>query len=595
MNHVFKIMRYIFCVLLLMGFINTYGQKSENVGLVGSLVQKKSQDGLYILDMVHNNPGEALTQTQFSDPAFLKQMGYNGQVINDFVFAHAALTFDEFDKRIFPKGSKQRAWVDSAAAHVKQNIKAAHKAGLKVYYFTDLIVLPKRLVALYKDQILDENGKISLDKPMTVKIHQIMFKELFTKFKDLDGLVIRTGETYLNNVPYHTGNNPITHGADSHIKLLRMLREEVCVKWGKQLFYRTWASASMDQDPAVYLKVTNQVKPHPKLVFMVKHTKGDYHRTFDFNPTLGIGQRPQVVEVECQREYEGKGAFPNYIAKGVIEGFEEFKTNTPQGGLEGLRDFKSKAQYAGVWTWSRGGGWVGPYISNELWPRLNAFVVSRWAQDSEASEVDIFNAFMDEQGVEAQSKSAFRKLCILSSLAVLKGHNSMTISWNKGWPWWSRDEFLSGLDGTVGNIFKKLYATGQLQQAVHEKFEAVNLWDTIFQLSQTIKMRDPKDAHYVKVSSRYGLLLHQIIAYGWQIMALGYIGDQTGQYATQDLKKALLEYDKSWAAYLKLKAENSDCATLYRPFAFVFKAPDYHGEKGMKASVDRYRSMVKSD
>ena len=44
-----------------------------------------------------------------------------------------------------------------------------------------------------------------------------------------------------------------------------------------------------------------------------------------FNPCIGIGKHQQVVEVQCQREYEGKGAHPNYIAKGVIDGFEEFK------------------------------------------------------------------------------------------------------------------------------------------------------------------------------------------------------------------------------------------------------------------------------
>ena len=29
------------------------------------------------------------------------------------------------------------------------------------------------------------------------------------------------------------------------------------------------------------------------------------------------------MEVPCQREYEGKGAYLNYVARGVIEGFEK--------------------------------------------------------------------------------------------------------------------------------------------------------------------------------------------------------------------------------------------------------------------------------
>ena len=59
-------------------------------------------------------------------------------------------------------------------------------------------------------------------------------------------------------------------------------------------------------------------------IFAVKHTHGDFLRTFKFNQTIAIGKHKQVVEVQCQREYEGKQAHPNYIAKGVIDGFEEY-------------------------------------------------------------------------------------------------------------------------------------------------------------------------------------------------------------------------------------------------------------------------------
>jgi hypothetical protein len=141
----------------------------------------------FILDMVHHNPGEPLTKTSFTDPQKLKSYGFNGQVINDFVFAHAALTFDKLDKRIFPEGSREREWVKQAAAKVNANIQAAKGAGLNVYYFTDIVVLPRKLVELYKSEICDENGKISFDKPKTLEIHRLLFDELFETFPGLDG------------------------------------------------------------------------------------------------------------------------------------------------------------------------------------------------------------------------------------------------------------------------------------------------------------------------------------------------------------------------------------------------------------------------
>ena len=43
-------------------------------------------------------------------------------------------------------------------------------------------------------------------------------------------------------------------------------------------------------------------------------------------------------------------------------------------------------------------------------------------------------------------------------------------------------------------------------------------------------MTNKADENYIKVSSQYGLLLQTIITEGWQIMALGFIGNKTQKY-----------------------------------------------------------------
>jgi hypothetical protein len=557
----------------------------------------------FILDMVHHNPGEPLTQSAFNHPEFLKKEGYNGQVINDFTFAHAALTFDKLNPDIFPQGSKERAWVNDAAVKVKNYIKNAHQAGIKIYYFTDIIVLPKKLIALYKDEICDKNGKVSFEREKTIEIHKIMLDELFDTFPDLDGLVIRTGETYLNNVPYHSGNGPITNGEASHIKLLQLLREEVCEKRNKKIFYRTWSFGGMHEEPKYYLGVTDAIKPHPNLVFSIKHTKGDYHRTFSFNPTLGIGNHPQIVEVQAQREYEGKGAYPNYVAEGVINGFEEYQNIQ---GLKSLEQLKRNKNFKGIWTWSRGGGWVGPYIKNEFWCRLNAFVLGRWGLNPTLSEAQVFNQFMDEEGItDAPSRTNFRKLSLLSAKAVLRGHASAAYPFEQDWVWWMRDEFLSGIDnpnidshlfpseGYLYKAFSSWYNKGLLMQVIKEKHDAVKLWTEIYQLSKNINMANKEDQAYIQTSSLYGFLLHQIIANGWEVMALGFTGDKTGKYDKEKLKAAIKKYDVAWQKYLDLKKTHPDCATLYKPYAFIYQKPSYHADLGMDASVNKYRLLFK--
>ncbi len=556
----------------------------------------------FVLDMVHNNPGEPLTVTSFNNPEFLKKNGYTGKVMNDFTFAHAAITFDQLNKNIFPENSAERKWVNDAAARVKKNIAAAHAAGIKIYYFTDLIVLPKKLVELYHDEICNEKGKISFEKPKTIEIHRMMIDELFATFPDLDGLVIRTGETYLNNVPYHTGNNPITNGVSSHVKLLQLLREEVCEKRNKTIFYRTWSFGGMHDSAEYYLNVTNQIKPHKNLVFSIKHTKGDYHRTYDFNPTLGLGNHPQLIEVECQREYEGKGAHPNYVMEGVINGFEEYFTVKPQPGNKSLKEIASNKNFAGIWSWSRGGGWVGPYITNEFWCKLNAYVINHWGRNTNLSEEFIFDQFMDDNGITAPvARKAFRSLCLLSAKAVLRGHESAKYPFDKEWVWWMRDEFLAGIDssaipfsseGKLKQAFAWYQERGILDSVVLEKYEAVAMWKEIYRLSKQVTMTNKADQQYLAVSAQYGIALHRIIAAGWQVMALGFQGDKSGIYQKNKLATSIKEYDKAWADFNLLKKNNPSCASLYKPYAFVYEAPKYFKKQGMGASVDKYRAML---
>ena len=130
-----------------------------------------------------------------------------------------------------------------------------------------------------------------------------------------------------------------------------------------------------------------------------------------------------------------------------------------------------------------------------------------------------------------------------------------------------------------------------LKTAVAEKQEAVQLWDSIVSLSQKIKSNNPADDRYIMVSSLYGLYLHRIIAAGWQAMALGFEGDQTGKYDKPAIKKAIETYDKAWIDFNNLKKNEPSCATLYKPYAFIFVGPTYYEQKGMAYSIDKYRKL----
>ncbi len=510
-----------------------------------------------LIDMVHNNPGEEPFVTHYNDAAFLKSLGYTGKTFELFEGAQFGINWSAVDPDILPTGSPDRIWVDAKAAELDKLYSSAKAAGLDVYCHTDMVVLPKRLVEKY--HLASTFGDVS--NPNTQKYLRAAIRQMFHRFPQLDGLVIRIGETYLQGAPFHQG--AISNKADPDktiIPLMNLLRDEVCVKLNKRILFRAWNS--FDTDAAKYERVSACVDPHPNLFIVVKHCEGDFHRGNPFSKVLGIGRHPQLVEVQCQREYEGKGAYPNYIAHGAIEGFEEHHGQS-------LRKLWSNPRIAGLSTWSRGGGWKGPYITNELWCDLNAYVMAKWAQNPARAEEDIFDEYCS--GVlklDRENSKKFRRLCLLSADAVYRGirstHNDIT-------PWWTRDQYIGR---------PPLPAAPEARQRVlEEKDEAVRIWEEIVALAGKISFPDAATAEYVRTSAQYGLCVFRIYQFGFQLAALAAEPDKARA------RTLIQGYDQTWSEYRKLKDAHPSCGTLYTDKAF--------GEKpGIGAMVEEIRRQL---
>ena len=563
-----------------------------------------------VMDMVHHNPGEPFTRTAFTDPGTLASYGYDAMVVNEFVFPQCAVTFDDFDRRVFPEGSEARAWVMEVRARMREKCRECHAAGLKCYYFMDIIVLPKSLVELYREEVCGPDGRISFSKPLTRKLHRILLDELFEAVPELDGLVIRTGETYLNNTPYHNGNGPVDYknayeeSKEIHAALMNLLRDEVCVKRGRRVYYRTWDFGFFHTRPDYYLDVTGRVEPHENFVMAVKHTKGDYLRTLRFNPTLGIGSHRQIVEVQCAREYEGKGAFVNYIGESVIDGYEE---NAGDAGMKSLAEFARSPLFAGVWTWSRGGGWQGPYLRNEFWCAMNAFVMASWARHPEEGEEAAFRAFAEKSKISPESMADFRRMCLLSQKAIIRGRGTMLRcgdalrSYMKepdNWLFvgWMRDDCLGGIN-QLRKTMDGLIADGLLDARLEEMSEAVRIWQEIVRIAERIRGSNPAVISYLATSARYGEILHRIMLHGCTVVFKGYEAEKAGREPDKALvSKAAADYDRAWGDFHLLKAERPDCASLFHDeYPFYVKRPGYSGVthcEGIGDAVRQYADKI---
>ena len=485
----------------------------------------------YVFDMVHHNPGEAYYQSQFNDPVFTRDAGYNGKVFFLFESPQLAVNWDSFDvtgKVILPAGSADRAWVEAKRAEITPKFDAAKAAGLQVYAMSDLILFPKRLVSHYglsttMGNVTNADTELWLRRTMNL---------MFTQFPQLDGIMVRIGETYLQDAPYHQGkiDNP-TNATSTIIPLMNILRDEVCVKLGKKIFFRTWNS--FDTNLATFLAVSAGVEPHANLIWSVKHVEGDFHRGNPFSKVMGQGRHPFIVEVQCAREYEGKGAFPNYVANGVIEGFEEH-ASSPAQSLRYL--WQNSPLMRGVWTWSRGGGWRGPYIKNELWCELNAWVMAQWALAPATSEETLFDRFATERlGLPSAQIPAFRRLALLSADAAWRWKRATNNGLTSGW---SRDQYYTFPDFPSATSSRAIVLADH--QAAAAKFEE------IVQIAQTLTPADPADREFIVSSSLYGLRLLQMLGTVKNLKAAELAGD------VFQTKIWIDRHDEAWAAYLDL-------------------------------------------
>ena len=327
---------------------------------------------------------------------------------------------------------------------------------------------------------------------------------------------------------------------------MNILRDEICVKLGKKVIFRTWGS--FDVNLTNFLAVSAAVEPHTNLIWSIKHVEGDFHRGNNFSKVLGQGRHKFIVEVQCAREYEGKGAHPEYIANGVIEGFEEHLTRMGTNQVRSLRDlYLQSPLFYGVWTWSRGGGWEGPYLKNELWPDLNAWVMAQWVLNPTNTEASVFNRYAVERlQLPTNQVASFRQLALLSGQAVYRAKRS---TGNYLDPWWNRDQYFR---------FPFLPANLTLRQLVlTEQDNAVTMWDHMVALADGLTPPDPLTAETLRSSTRYGQNLFRM----WR--AVVNLSNLTTNGNPAQIRNWLAVYDGCWTNYAALARQYSNTIASY--------------------------------
>lgn len=562
---------------------------------------------LTVTDTVHDNPGLAEYESQYNDPAFLTQRGYDGIVFDLFDAADFGLLWDDFDnlnqgrEKVFPFGSKERKWAEDKRNELTEKYNDAVENGQKVYFMMDIIVLPSSMLRIYPE-ILNKDGKIDIMSEKMKQVMDCMFDEMFSAFPQITGIYIRYGETYVGekyNTPYHVGNNPIV-GKDTkyHNFLIEYLREKVCEEKDREIIYRTWGFSGFQNDKKIYTKISNKIDTHDNLFFSVKYTTGDFHRDVKFNQCVNAGKHKQIVEVQCAREYEGKGAYPNYVASDVIYGAEEYKWLMKDDEVKSLSEAvnRSDSVVSGIWTWSRGGGWDGPYINgvngengsvkvengSELWCDVNAYVISKWAQDTSKTDKEILQQYAREILLMSDTDAEiFYNICIKSSHAVLygRGTNSPKIRWDV---WWMRDQNIR--KPSFDFIVDSAVEDGTYEILLSEKTESVKTWKEIVDLAKSLS-DDVKMKDYIVTTSLYGLYQYSI--FNDMFIANIYSKVDADKYSAE-IRTAVEDYEKQWELFDNLYAESEGCPTLFTKDEAELDLIGYRGNVGTDAVMKHF-------
>jgi hypothetical protein len=519
------------------------------------------------------------------------------------------------------------AGVAATRAGVRAMIAAAHSVpGVKALLSSDLFQFPLRLLARYGAALTDpaaqcigykksSAGCLALTN-FTRVVYGALFDELQASFAGLDGLVLRYGEN--SPCEEHAGNAPYdSTSVDTMVTslqtLLLFLREELCVKRGLLVIFRTWDTSTqfLHANASFYELVTRAVPPHPLLVFSIKHTMLDFWRRVRLNPTLGVGTHAQVVEAEVGGMYGGCGTWPLYVGDGVINGYAEDAGIGLQRGLAWLRAHAPPGVLAGVLTNHQCTDVLAvppPFI----WWRLEQQVLARWASAPDGpGEAQLFDEAVREQLGIAQpaARAALRNLTLRAMDANLRvqtcaAFDEQLLEVDRPTANWMLWNGLAGLEVLTNSnrscnayveahceVFQFLVDGALVEEALSEKALAAATYAQLNASAQAEILPfvpDTRARSALAASVEAGAWVSAAVLHGWTAMLLGYAAQRTGTPANASrVRAAIAGYDEAWAGYASLAPRFGQAAPGMMNDSF-WQHPT-SGVPGMRQSVDRFR------
>ena len=431
------------------------------------------------LATILDNPGEPTTGTRYRDPRHLRELGYNGLVI----YETTGLSGVESPSVI---GSGElRRWVTQQFEQVQQTAERAAEAGLAVYLCYDVLTLARDVVDRAVRSFTCRNRPAMLCPASDAALARSReaLESLLARVPQAAGVVLRFGDNDAARLPHLVGNDIYQPHcascsqlgrADRIITVFEQFHDLVVGRLGKRLIVRAWnvKPGGLHDTAELCRRIAPRLPGEAgddRFVLSFKFTQADFWRYQQWNEaSLSLDRRPILYELQCQREFEGKGGIPNWQAPLWRDGCD-----ADEPGTRGLAHLTDKVNLAGVWAWVRGGGWGGPFVKNEAWIDANVYSVPRLADEPTMDLAALARQWVEQRlGVtDAAVAAVLERILEHSPQVIRRGFYIGPLARQRGNPWhpnadWIQDDMLD-VDA-AWRIIQRL-PDDQLDEVVREK------------------------------------------------------------------------------------------------------------------------------
>ena len=446
------------------------------------------------LATVLDNPGEPQSETRYRDPQELYRLGYNGLIIYE-TTGISGVTAPEAVGT-----GEMRRWVERQFEQIQITIEKAHAARLSTYIVYDTLSLARATVEQHVESMVCKNRPTTLcpGSEATIEYSVRGLESLLNRWKNLAGVVLRFGDNDAARVPYLVGNDIyMPHcprcsqlgRADRISLVLERFHDLVVRRMNKRLIARAWNVRPNGMHDSVELcrrlhdRLPGNDNPaDDRFVLSFKFSEADFWRYQRWNPaSLVFGKRPILYELQCQREFEGKGGIPNWQLPLWRDGYPETQNDHPD---QGLATVSSQVHLAGLWAWVRGGGWGGPFVKNEMWIDANVTAVPALADNPAADCETLARKWISQRfrGVDGPAADTLLEILLHSPQTILKSfyvgpfakmRQSPPNAWN---PWHPNGDLIQddAVDAQAAWRMIQRLPDAELDEVIREKQQAVD-------------------------------------------------------------------------------------------------------------------------